>query len=407
MHIEEIKKMPIEDFLISLGIKPDRSSQGGAILWYITPWRTEKDASLKVDTSQNLWVDFGEGKGGSVIDLAMRILNLDFHQACLHLAGDKVPRTWSAPIQERKTPVHQHDYREAIQSLTNLHLLCYGESRGIPDAILRAECQQMNYTATDGIRHHAIAFQSEKGWECRNEAQKRTFGKKGISVRGNRGNPSCVIMEGFFDYLSFITLDVLTSPSHRRKNHDYVILNGVGQVDDAIHYVDSHRYHKILLCLDNDEAGGAATRKMLSRLSGCGKTIVDCRSRYHPHNDLNDFLKYKIQEIKNLANMKTIIDMKIDNLFKECSNWAALYANTGNGQSWLRDKFHELAELMDISNNPDHRHIVAQKIVIDALHAIHGTDAEDFRCRCARLDAAIEEIAKDTESESKSKSLKR
>jgi hypothetical protein len=37
--------------------------------WYLSPFRNEATPSFKVNQSANLWYDFGEGKGGTVIVL--------------------------------------------------------------------------------------------------------------------------------------------------------------------------------------------------------------------------------------------------------------------------------------------------------------------------------------------------
>ena len=39
-------------------------------MWYKSPFRTEKEASFKVDLHKEVWYDFGLGKGGDIITLA-------------------------------------------------------------------------------------------------------------------------------------------------------------------------------------------------------------------------------------------------------------------------------------------------------------------------------------------------
>src|SRR3712207_6864943 len=39
---------------------------------YRSPLREETHPSFKVDTQKNLWIDYAEGRGGSIIDLCMR-----------------------------------------------------------------------------------------------------------------------------------------------------------------------------------------------------------------------------------------------------------------------------------------------------------------------------------------------
>ncbi len=49
------------------------------------PFHNEKTASLKVYDGNRGWHCFGCGRGGSVIDFAMELFNLDFRGACAHL----------------------------------------------------------------------------------------------------------------------------------------------------------------------------------------------------------------------------------------------------------------------------------------------------------------------------------
>ena len=68
MNIEDVKQIPIADYLHSLGYSPVKQQGNG--LWYKSPLREEHEPSFKVNTDRNLWYDFGAGKGGNIIALA-------------------------------------------------------------------------------------------------------------------------------------------------------------------------------------------------------------------------------------------------------------------------------------------------------------------------------------------------
>ena len=70
MNIEDVKQIPIADYLHSLGYSPVKRQ--GNSLWYKSPLREEHEPSFKVNTDRNLWYDFGAGKGGNIIALAKR-----------------------------------------------------------------------------------------------------------------------------------------------------------------------------------------------------------------------------------------------------------------------------------------------------------------------------------------------
>ena len=67
MNIEDVKQIPIADYLHSLGYSPVKQQGNG--LWYKSPLREEHEPSFKVNTDRNLWYDFGAGKGGNIIDI--------------------------------------------------------------------------------------------------------------------------------------------------------------------------------------------------------------------------------------------------------------------------------------------------------------------------------------------------
>ena len=68
--LSAIKRYPIVEYLERKGIKPVRRTP--AYIMYRSPLRAETHPSFKVDTRKNLWIDYGEGNGGSIIDLCMR-----------------------------------------------------------------------------------------------------------------------------------------------------------------------------------------------------------------------------------------------------------------------------------------------------------------------------------------------
>ena len=66
-----IKRYSIVEYLERKGIKPIRQTPSYAL--YRSPLRAEIHPSFKVDTEKNLWIDYAEGRGRSIIDLCMRL----------------------------------------------------------------------------------------------------------------------------------------------------------------------------------------------------------------------------------------------------------------------------------------------------------------------------------------------
>ena len=73
MESKIINQFPIRDYLAGSGIYPAKDN--GFYGMYHSPFREDRNASMKVDYNKNLWIDYGTGEGGTLIDLVMRIEN--------------------------------------------------------------------------------------------------------------------------------------------------------------------------------------------------------------------------------------------------------------------------------------------------------------------------------------------
>lgn len=101
MNIQEAKNIRLVDFLAGFGHEP--VIQRGNSVWYKSPFRTEKEASFKVDLHKELWYDFGLGKGGDIITLAKEIYRTQDVSRVLRCIEDKrtvlKPATVSCPFE--------------------------------------------------------------------------------------------------------------------------------------------------------------------------------------------------------------------------------------------------------------------------------------------------------------------
>lgn len=106
MNIQEAKNIRLVDFLAGFGHEP--VIQRGNSVWYKSPFRTEKEASFKVDLHKELWYDFGLGKGGDIITLAKEIYQTQDVSRVLRCIEDKrtvlKPVTVSCPFEKRIPP---------------------------------------------------------------------------------------------------------------------------------------------------------------------------------------------------------------------------------------------------------------------------------------------------------------
>lgn len=88
----------------------------------------------------------------------------------------------------------------------------------------------------------------------------------------------CAVFEGYIDYLSALTLGIISGA-------DAVIFNSVVNVYKAVPYLKG--YTAINCYLDNDNAGQTALAELTAIY---GSIVIDRSTLYSEFNDLNDFL---------------------------------------------------------------------------------------------------------------------
>ena len=279
--LKEIKSIPLATFLSQLGHEP--TARKGTRLWYKSPLRQEHTPSFKVETTLNCWYDFGLGKGGNIIDLAAEIYqstDLRYLMRCIadscpvpsvQTVASSYPQRHSAPSMERFE----------VMPLEHRALVAYLQERGIPAHIAKAKCKEAHY-CVNGRFYFAVAFENVSGgWELRNRYFKGCRGRKDISyLPWARDGPSteCVVLEWFIDYLSALTLGIISGV-------DAVILNSVVNVNKAVPYLQG--YSAINCYLDNDNAGQTALAELTAIY---GSTVIDRSTLYSEFNDLNEYL---------------------------------------------------------------------------------------------------------------------
>ena len=287
--IKEIKSIPLASFLSRLGHKP--TARKGTRLWYKSPLRQEHTPSFKVETALNCWYDFGLGRGGNIIDLAAEMYQSTDLRYLMRCIAD------SCPVPSVQTVASSYPQRHSAPSMERFEvvplehraLVAYLQERGIPAHIARAKCKEAHYSV-NGRFYFAVAFENISGGrELRNRYFKGCRGRKDISyLPWARDGPSteCAVFEGFIDYLSALTLGIISGA-------DAIILNSVVNVNKA---VPSLRNYTVINCyLDNDNAGQTALAELTAIY---GSIVIDRSTLYAEFNDLNDFLVNQSSTIK-------------------------------------------------------------------------------------------------------------
>ena len=249
-------------------------------MWYKSPFRTEKEASFKVDLHKEVWYDFGLGRGGDIITLAKEIYRTQDISHVLRCIEDK--RTVQKPVIvscpfEKAYPAFQ-DLK--ITPLANRILLAYLKERCIDLETAQKVCREAHFKR-NGKNYFAIAFPNiSGGYEIQNRYFKACIAPKDITcIISTPESRICYIFEGFMDFLSFRP----AFPS--LEEGDYIVLNSVSNLQKAFSFLS--RYDGICCCLDNDTAGKNAVQALKDKY---GIRICDLSHEYSGYKDLNEYL---------------------------------------------------------------------------------------------------------------------
>lgn len=272
MTIQEIKNIQISDFLASKGFEP--TNKKGSKWWYLSPLHAEHAASFKIDVDKNVWYDFGLGKGGNILDLAMELYHTQNISEVIRMMSHStvIPAhpTPQAPCQE-SCSFEDIEIRE----LTHPALLKYLSSRGISSAVAKGQCVEIHYKR-GGRNYFAIGFKNDAGgYELRNPYFKGCIAPKTITTIANHGT-ECHVFEGFMDFLSYLVL---------YGKCDAVVLNSIVNIPQALPVLE--RYSQVFCHLDNDAAGRMGTQQIAAAL---GKKCTDMAHEYEGNKDLNEYL---------------------------------------------------------------------------------------------------------------------
>ena len=124
--LSAIKRYSIVEYLEKKGIKPARKTPTYAV--YRSPLREEVHPSFKVDTEKNLWIDYAEGRGGSIIDLCIRLEGCMLSEAICRLeqnAPDNTTHSYSFTNRGISISPNQ---RENVTASGTRKLICLSDT---------------------------------------------------------------------------------------------------------------------------------------------------------------------------------------------------------------------------------------------------------------------------------------
>ncbi|GMN12054.1 toprim domain-containing protein [Croceitalea sp. MTPC9] len=274
LNCEKARSVCLVQTLAKLGHFPNRKSEKEA--WFLSPFRSETQASFKVSLRDNYWIDFGTFEGGNAIDLVVKLNDCSVREALAFLSNE----TSGFSFQQQRIFKKETGKLEIqkVQTIQHQALLIYLKSRKIPISIAKMYCKEVWYR-NRGRTFFGIGLKNQLGgWELRNKYYKTSTSPKTYSYFNN-GHQNLIVVEGMFDLLS---LEALLKEG--LKNNDVVTLNSVAFIKRILPFLEN--YKSVKLYLDNDSTGDKATEYLMKLYSNS----VDSRGIYKGCKDANEKL---------------------------------------------------------------------------------------------------------------------
>jgi len=293
MNTEQANSIELHQILETLGINPIR--QNSYDYWYLSPFRNEKEPSFHVNLKRNIWFDFGEEKGGTVIDFVQAYLQSQNED---HTVQDVLRWLENMSMAQIDLPIaSQCDPREEVSSLTliqkgpieHFSLIRYLHERGIPFGLARKYLKQVfvcNHKTEKNF--HCLAFRNEEGgYELRNDFFKGCHQKKTITFfRGAKVLSGEVhVFEGFMDFLSALAFKNVS-----KLDGDVIVLNSTICLSHALGYMNNYGYETMYTWMDNDDTGEKTTTAFNCFARGQKNlTHKPMNKLYASYKDVNDW----------------------------------------------------------------------------------------------------------------------
>ena len=265
VNVQQAKDIDINDLLLRLGHQPTK--QTARDTWYKRPYGQERHASFHVSRDGRAWFDFGTGKGGNIIDLAMHLAGCrDVSAALAYIEALTGQRAHSGPTGKPSLPEHYDPGYRLDQSrpLADPRGEDWCDSRGLDLAQCRPYLQDVYFnragkpykTPLYGVGLPNLSGGFEIRTKLASESWvKSSVGPKDITVfKSQRAHAPWFEFEGIPDFCTFLTL--------RRpaiQDCHFLILHGTGQTRRGIEFLETQPAGVLQLCPQHGSPGSMAS----------------------------------------------------------------------------------------------------------------------------------------------------
>jgi len=316
MKASEANNIDLPNLLARLGHEPVSIQKGGNELWYLSPFRTEKEPSFHISKGRKyawVWKDFGD-EGGTVIDFIMRLQgHRDLKKVLSYLTGfySNDIRILPSPKKTGENQSQQHlfsfhgqeaelppDFSEdrdlefiRAHEIRNPIIYRYlTKQRGISRPLIDRYLKEVHYhNKKMGKDFFAFGMENRSGgYEIRAASDdykfKSALKSRDITfIKGSEpARKSVNVLEGMTDFLSLLTMY-----NAQQLAGDTIIMHSVSSYARTADIIKGMDFRTIHTFLDNDKTGRKCTQRFIKDFSD---KVKNQSSLFEPHQDLNKAL---------------------------------------------------------------------------------------------------------------------
>ena len=275
-EIDRAKRTDLASLLVSMGETVKRS--GSEHEW--------SDNGRKVTIRGCVWFHQYDMTGGDAIDFAQRFFGKTFPEAVVFLnGGSSAQQLHSLPSEKEKKPFALPPKNDTMRRVFGY--LC--GSRGIDRDVLHTFVRRnMVYESAD--YHNAVFVGYDKGGIARHTHKRGSCSQSSFKGNVDSSNPafsfhwngtsgSLYLFEAPIDMLSFISMH-----KNNWQQHSYA---AACSVSDTVLFqcMKDSNIDKVYLCLDNDDAGQSANRRIAAKLDEQGVNYEILVPRFKDWNE--------------------------------------------------------------------------------------------------------------------------
>lgn len=324
MNIEQARSLSLEDFIKRLG-HPEVNKGNNREAWFLSPLRTEKTPSFKVDRQRNKFIDFGDGTKGDIIDFVRAYgpragwgspTVSDSLKRIADVVGNLPQRSFRPSRADRRGFGNQEKTSAAtdnsvrtfridhIGSIQSKSLVDYLRQRQLHVNTAKEYLKQIIYTHVPSSRqYYGLTWPNEAGGqEVRSPHFKTIIGNKApsiVEVNDPRKKPGTALFEGMTDYLSYLKIA-----------KDEVMARAVIMNSTSMH----HRVADLLNSLPPNEPVRAYLQndtpglKVAAKIREAVPHVLLQNHKYAAYSDLNNFLTGKPMKLADKDRARTVLE---------------------------------------------------------------------------------------------------